>query len=77
MKLFDGFFRGHADPREIEPLYVFKHVSPDGNTALFSRNNRPQWVLQAMGCGHCTLLQHHLGTTIFGTRCWIYPKRNV
>mmetsp|Transcript_148112 Transcript_148112/g.474106 ORF Transcript_148112/g.474106 Transcript_148112/m.474106 type:complete len:272 (+) Transcript_148112:1828-2643(+) len=40
MKLFDGFFRGHADPRKIEPLYVFKHVGPDGNTALFSRNNR-------------------------------------
>ena len=39
-KLFDSFFRGHTQTEEIDPLYVFKHVDPNGEIGLFSRNNR-------------------------------------
>ena len=53
-KLFDSFFRGHTQTEEIDPLYVFKHVDPNGEIGLFSRNNRRLMAQQRMCSQNCT-----------------------
>merc|ERR1712137_1449920 len=40
-KLFLNYFWGRLHPEDLEePLYVFKHIGPDGQYGLYSRNNR-------------------------------------
>ena len=47
---FHGFSHSHLHPEELEPFYVFLHLSPGGGVGLYSCNDRRIFVCLRWAC---------------------------